>query len=405
LDIVYPILYTNVKDDKNYQIRRKVIIMEENEMTIYNNGFDIPMVSAEKNDDTDDIIEIRNMRLCEAVDVVRLIYQCYGHTYFYKNFYFPERIVEFNERGVMKSLVAVNKLGEIIGHMTLFRNESIGNVALSGTKEECKLGEPSMVMVRPDYRNRGILTRMMNWVLNEDFSYTEDLSGLFSPPISEHVYSQLAMYKCGFKDCGCLLGNYPPAEIKDISNKQAQRISLVLTYYSLQNQNNNVIYPPSQHKKIILDIYDNLGMVPNWKEPQFHYNGHHDKETTLIKTKVVPKLNNATIKVNRYGIDIVECIKKEMKELLAKNTEAILLYLSLNDPLTYKFTEPLERLGFFFAGILPATTIGDALILQYINVSHFNYDKIQVASKKAKEILNYVRKCELAAKRLIRLVG
>jgi GNAT superfamily N-acetyltransferase len=366
------------------------------------NGIDMPIVLAKKDDD---YIEIRYMKLCEAVDVVRLIYQCYGYTYFYEKFYYPEHIAEYNKRGVMKSLVAVNKSGEIIGHMTLFKNEIIGDIALSGTKEECKLGEPSMVMVRPDYRNKNIFNRMMNRVMKEDFSYTENLSGLFSPPISAHVYSQLAMYKFGFKDCGCLLGNYPPAEIKDISNKQSQRISLVLTYYPLQNRKNNIIFPPSQHRKMILDIYSNLGAVPNWEEPRCHYDDHSDKDTSLIKTKIVPRLNNASIKVSRYGADIVECVKKKMKEVLAKNTQAILLYLSLNDPLTYKFAEQFEQMGFFFAGILPAMSIGDALILQYLNASNFDYNKIQLASKNAAEILDYVRKCEVKARHMVRLVG
>lgn len=353
-----------------------------------------------------DAIEIRDMKPDEATDVVRLIYQCYGCTYFYENFYFPERIAELNARGVIKSLVAVNDSGEVIGHMTLFENESIGNVALAGIKENCKLGEPAMLMVRPDYRNRGILTRMMNRVLKEDASYTENLSGLFCPPISEHVYSQLVMYRFGFKDCGCLLGNYPPAKIKAISNKQGQRVSLVLTYYSLQNQKYRMIYPPHRHRKIILNIYDNLGIVPHWQEPPYDYDDDsYKKEPSLIKTVVVPKLNNASIKITRYGADIIECVKKEMQKMLALNTQAILLYVSLNDPLTYKFTEQFEALGFFFAGVLPALSIGDALILQYLNVSHFDYRHIHVASKKAEEILTYVRKCEQARKYRDKLVG
>lgn len=370
--------------------------------TILAHRKEIPII-VEKNDD--DYIEIRDMKLCEAVDVVRLIYQCYGCTYFYEKFYFPEKIAEYNKQGVMRSLVAVNKNGEIVGHMTLFKNEMIGNIALSGIKEESKLGEPSMVMVRPDYRNRNIFSRMMNRVMKEDSFYTKNLSGLFSPPISEHIYSQLAMYKCGFKDCGCLLGNYPPAEIKDISNEQSQRISLVLTYYSLQNQKKDIIYPPYQHRKMILDIYSNLGIVPNWEEPKCNYEDHNNKQTSLVKTKIAPELNNASIKIGRYGADIVECVRKEMKEMLNKNTKAILLYLSLNDPLTYKFAERFEAMGFFFAGVLPAMSIGDALILQYINVSNYDYGKVQLASKKAKEILNYVRKCECKAKHMVRLVG
>jgi serine/threonine-protein kinase RsbW len=344
--------------------------------------------------DQKDNIKIRNMKISEAIGVTRLISQCYGDTYFYRDFYFPERIAELNERGVMKSLVAVNELDEIIGHMTLFKNESIGSVAISGTKEDCKLGEPAMVMVRPDYRHMGILNRMMNQVLKEDFSYTEKLTGLFCPPISEHVYSQLAMYRYGFKDCGCLVGNYPPAEIIDISSKKAQRLSLILTYYSLKNCSNDIIYPPRHHRKIILAIYENLGIAPKWETPQencddYDYTGH-----SLLKTVIVPTLHNASIRVCKYGADIIKTVKREIREMLIKGVEVILLYISLNDPLTYTLTSDFEQLGFFFAGVLPATSIGDTLILQYLSVSNFDYDNIQVSSEKAIEILNYVKQSE-----------
>lgn len=339
-------------------------------------------------------IKIRNMKISEAIGVTRLISHCYGDTYFYRDFYSPERIAELNERGVMKSLVAVNELDEIIGHMTLFKNESIGSVALSGTKENCRLGEPAMVMVRTDYRHMGILNRMMNQMLKEDPSYTENLIGLFCPPISEHVYSQLAMYRYGFKDCGCLIGNYPSAEIINISSKKIQRLSLILTYYSLQKCSNDIIYPPRQHRKIILEIYENLGIVPEWKTSQDNYADYACADTSVLKTVIVPILRNASIRVRKYGADIIETVKKQMREMLIKGVEVILLYISLNDPLTYKLTSEFEQLGFFFAGILPATSIGDALILQYLSASHFDYNNIQVTSKKAKEILNYVKQCE-----------
>jgi len=48
-------------------------------------------------------------------------------------------------------------------------------------------------------------------------------------------------------------------------------------------------------------------------------------------------------------------------------------------------------MGFFFAGILPRTRIGDALILQFLNNVDLDYDKITVVSDAAKEILNYIR--------------
>ena len=47
-------------------------------------------------------------------------------------------------------------------------------------------------------------------------------------------------------------------------------------------------------------------------------------------------------------------------------------------------------MGFFFAGILPESSIGDALVLQYLNNVDLDYSKILLVSDIAKELLVYI---------------
>jgi serine/threonine-protein kinase RsbW len=75
-----------------------------------------------------------------------------------------------------------------------------------------------------------------------------------------------------------------------------------------------------------------------------------------------------------------------------KQIDIIHLYLNLCDPLTAIFTERFEKLGFFFAGILPLATPKDALILQFLNNVPIDYSKIRVNSEGAKKLLSYVKK-------------
>jgi serine/threonine-protein kinase RsbW len=64
----------------------------------------------------------------------------------------------------------------------------------------------------------------------------------------------------------------------------------------------------------------------------------------------------------------------------------------MSDPLTGIYAPQLEKLGFFFAGILPGGfKNGDALILQYLNNVPIDYDAIQVKSAIAQKLLAYVR--------------
>jgi len=104
-------------------------------------------------------------------------------------------------------------------------------------------------------------------------------------------------------------------------------------------------------------------------------------------------MNFARIMITRCGHDIMEELKIKVKELCLKKTEILNLFLNLSDPLTCIYAAQFEKLGFFFAGILPGGFAdGDALILQYLNNVPSDYHTIQVKSAIAGKLLAYVRK-------------
>ena len=67
--------------------------------------------------------------------------------------------------------------------------------------------------------------------------------------------------------------------------------------------------------------------------------------------------------------------------------------MKLTDPLTAKYTTEFEKMGFFFAGILPRSNTNDELILQYLNNYTIDFDQLKIASEKGREILAYVKEC------------
>jgi hypothetical protein len=64
----------------------------------------------------------------------------------------------------------------------------------------------------------------------------------------------------------------------------------------------------------------------------------------------------------------------------------------LADPLTWHLTGEFEKMGFFFAGVLPQSQVGDALVLQYLNNVAFDYNKLVLYSDFTKEIMEYIRR-------------
>jgi serine/threonine-protein kinase RsbW len=70
---------------------------------------------------------------------------------------------------------------------------------------------------------------------------------------------------------------------------------------------------------------------------------------------------------------------------------AINLFLNLEDPATYHHTAEFEKMGFFFAGILPLGRIGETLCLQYLNNVDFDYGAVAAHTDTAKALLAYIR--------------
>jgi len=53
----------------------------------------------------------------------------------------------------------------------------------------------------------------------------------------------------------------------------------------------------------------------------------------------------------------------------------------------------IERMGFFFAGVLPGSYGKGWLILQYLNNRVMDYNTFQLDSEFGKELLSYIERC------------
>jgi len=340
--------------------------------------------------DAEEELELRSVEPSEAIEVARLLYRCYGYTYFYERFYLPEQLIPMMEHGLVASVGAFTPKGELVGHVALFRNESIGSAALFGQSDESLLAEPAAAVVRPEYRGKGLLPRLTTFLIERTSELFPDLAGLFIPPVTSHTYSQKTVYQLDFKNCGILVGYYPKADLKSIQDVTPQRVTLVLTYRLLVSAEQRTIYPPDKHREIIKDIYKNLGLeIVCRRSP--HGLSREKGRFTHMTTRAVKDLGNASIKIKSYGDDTIEQVEESLKTLHQEGTEAILLYLNLREPQTAYMAIEFEKLGFFFSGVPPETSQGDSLLMMHMNVKDYDFDKIRLRPEKAKEYLAYIR--------------
>ena len=322
---------------------------------------------------------VRTMKPSDAVEVSKCIYQAYGYSYGYELLYYPEKLAALNESGQVHSAVAVINGEEIVGHCALISWDMNSAIA-----------EMGQGVVKPEYRSQGCFVKLTEYLLERAKSL--GLTGVFGQAVTNHTYSQQVGHRFGLRDCALILGYIPmTVKFRELTEDLTQRGSLIVHFRYLGRPAQLPLYAPENHAEMIRKLYSNVGYVPefgNAGDKGFQIEDSH----SIIRTTTIGALNFARIEINSYGTRVVEELRSTTKELCLKGTSVINLYLDLSDPGTFHLTAEFERLGFFFAGILPAAARrGDALILQYLNNLSIDYDQIHVASDVAKELISYIR--------------
>jgi anti-sigma regulatory factor (Ser/Thr protein kinase) len=322
-------------------------------------------------------IDIRLMRPDETVSLARCAYRCYGYTYSTDNFYFPERVREMVESGIMISIVAVDPQGEVIGHFAVVKETP-----------EALVGETGQAIVDPRYRSQGILKKM--GVLLSNLNQAAGMLGTYSEVVTVHPYSQKSGLSRGYLEMGILLGFTPATmNFKALQGEgDHKRRPVVLFYKWLNREPVRVVYPPSHHARVLEQIYGNAKLGRNFVSASAPDIPVHCR----VNVKVQTEAGRAFLQVMEYGQDLVEVLRLRLRELCLKRLDCIYLDLPLTHPAIQHFCDSIEELGFFFGGLLPEVHEGDMLRLQYINNAEMEMVDVHLASAFSRELYRYVLK-------------
>jgi len=322
----------------------------------------------------------------EAIEISKCAYDAYEYSYGHEHIYYPERLKELISTGVIVSAVAVtgDEAGTIMAHNALIWDQP-----------EDKSAEIGMAFTKRRFQNQGCARATGMFLLNE--AMKRGLRSIFLDCTTAHVFSQQAAVKAGARECCLLLGIDPEAQSWKHFSSHRQRVSNVITHMRVptaateKEEREYVVHVPLQHREMIEKTYANLGWMPMIP-------GEKDSAPELPETLSVIEVRagkayqqTASIEIKAYGADIVQQIGRAVKRLCLDKLEVVYLLLDLGDPLTATVTGRLEALGFFFAGIIPRPDGGDRLELQYLNNVLIDYDRIQLYSDFAKQLLSYIQ--------------
>jgi anti-sigma regulatory factor (Ser/Thr protein kinase) len=323
-------------------------------------------------------LEIRTMRPEESFELSRCVYRSYGYSYDWDSIYYPDRIRELQERGLMRSCVAVTPEGEFVGHL-----------AVSVEHPDSPVGEAGQAVVDPRFRGHHLFPKMKTFMAER--SGDLGMYGLYSEATAVHPYSQRGNLQLGARETGFLLG-YIPASVsyKQIGEeREGRRGSVALFYMRVQDEPEREIFPPVTYLEEINRVVEHNGLrrvIGEVSDPT--------PERSLISVDVRQDHNFAFVRVYEPGSDLTELVHRHLRDLSLHHVDCVYVDLPLSHPATPNAAAGLKDLGVFFGGIIPEAHAGggDTLRLQYLNNVEIQPGDISTASDFGEELLGLIFK-------------
>jgi len=322
---------------------------------------------------TDVKYQIRRFQPEDAIPVARCAYRAYGYSYA-DHVYDPAQLIEQNNSGSLVSLVVrAEDDDEALGY---------GDLRLYG-----EIAEVESIFIKSEYRSTRIFHKLLLALLEE--SHSRNLFGYFCLSVTNHIISQKAARFMGLADCGILLAFMPETDFKSMAVQSHHRISVALAFRTFKDRMPVTLYPPAGHREVITKIYSAL-KVP-FVLPDCTESVPACQEATVYNLEFQSDMNIAILRLTAYGPDATAIIREQTTQCCRQAIDAIYLYLDLQHPAAIDLTVEAEKIGFFFAGVLPAGLENqDTLILQYLNTP-IAWEDIKLATPFAHELLAYIR--------------
>jgi serine/threonine-protein kinase RsbW len=313
----------------------------------------------------------------DAIAVARCTYAVYGYTLPDDYLYFPDRLREMLDGGLLEVCVSETAGGEIVGYLT------------------CELEHPGAPvgymeegLVDPRFRHRGLLEQMLKFIQRR--ATERGMLGLFGEAVTVHPYSQKSNLALGFSEMGVQLGDEAPTVVfKQIDNVESKkRTATILNFLKTNEAPPRAVYAPPHHRAMIERLYRHGAFRRDLKDSAAA--GSATESAAAVRVDAFPGWSEASIRVTAYGTDLPDIVRARLRELCLKRVDWICVDLPLSHPGAGRFCAALEALGFFFAGVIPDLADDDVLRLQYLNEVEADVESAQIASEFGKELFAYV---------------
>ncbi len=288
--------------------------------------------------------------------------------------YFPDRMREMLQGGLLEVCVGATADGEIVSCLTR-------EVAQPGAP----VGYLGEGMVDPRFRGHRLLEQMLAFI--QRHTEEQGMLGLYGEAVTVHLFSQKSNLALGSTETGIQLADEAPTVVfKQIDVAASRRTATVLMFIKTGHSPARTVFLPLRHRTMIERIYERgrfeRTLAPASESPL--------SGTAQLAVEIFPKWSEASLRVVAYGADLIDLVRFRLRELRLRHIDWISLDLPLSHPAAAQVCEQIEALGFFFAGVIPELVGDDVLRLQYLNEVEVDLESVHLASDFAKDLFAYV---------------
>ncbi len=308
----------------------------------------------------------------DAEDIAKLIYRTYGYSYAKEALYFPEQIERALLQGDKFGVIARTDAGDPVGSFSVLRSTN------------SEIGEVGEAVVSERHRRRGLMTRMLNRLIEE--AEARGLQGAFGEAVTVHTISQRVNQHFGMHSTALLLAAFRIQRFRGFVDEYPQPVSVFIDFRSLVDVDRVTAYLPGPYVDPLAAIYDDLGMTVTM--PAVPPTAH--PPTSTIDVRISHRDRHATLVVEAFGTDFIAQVEQTLDDLRDEHLHVVYVDLPLDDPGTIDAVPHLRAINFVLAGLMPMFHHErDHLRMQRLFVD-LDFDLIEAYSDRAQELKDII---------------
>ncbi len=319
-------------------------------------------------------IEVRGFRPELAQGIGDLFRAVYGEGYPIKLFYDTKALTEANAAGQYHSVVACTAAGKVVGVQHLFRSAP-----------HPRLYETGAGLVLPEYRKLGIITRLMQYTLEELAPRQPNIETTFGEAVCNHMHMQKIVRLFSHVETALEIA-LMPSEAYTTEGSASGRVAALMVFRTFKSRPQTVFLPRAYEQQLRF-IYSELDDVRELVLADRELPGDERSEAEMT---VFDFAKVARIAVHHTGGDFPNCIDTLEKQAAAQNVVVIQVWVKVSVPWVGAVVDILRGKGYLFGGALPRWFGDDGLLMQKLLVPP-NFEDIVLYSDRAKRILDMVR--------------